>query len=421
MTVKKIPTEQKLEFALQSTAVSECTDDAWTGDDVESLDEDVIAEMQKDDEKPFHVEFVALYEGMSNNQRVYSKDAVKSCVDAMVGVNMYKGHIEPGSQSWKYRDPVGKVVSAKLAKVKIDGKEVLAAKGRAYITDADPKLRSDIKKKMAGNVSILGNARMVRQYGEKHKTVTRLHKPLKSVDFCNPGTGGLSQAGVTAVVSEMDAKEGETQTEPQDHEVTEMSKKLTKDELLAEYGTEVTELVGEQIGEQVKANATAKRELAEEKEKFVDEKKALEGEVAEMKTKVEASEKDASDWKAKFEQERDKRIEADVAVFATEHVAEMKGLEGANEKLIDLAAKRCKATVVDGDLDKSKTAYKDAIKGAMEEVSELAEMFGGEPSTDVSNKPTKKVANNKKGGKGKDASAFMSPELKKAHKERVGA
>ena len=138
--------QQQLDFKLESAVVSECTDDAsWAGDDVVRLDEAEVAEMTKSDSEPFHVEFVALYEGLSNNNRKYSKEAIETCVDAMVGVNMYKGHIEPGTSGWKYREPVGRIVAAKIGKINVDGKETLAAKGKAYITEADPKLRDDIK------------------------------------------------------------------------------------------------------------------------------------------------------------------------------------------------------------------------------------------------------------------------------------
>ena len=327
-----VPTDEHFDFELQSAAVSECADDsAWAGDDVVKLDDAEVAEIQAGDDKPFHVEFVALYEGLSRNNKVYGPDAIKSCVDAMIGVNMYKGHVEPGTASWKYREPVGRVVAAKLEKINVGGKDVLAAKGKAYITEGDPKLRSDIKKKMAGNVSILGNARMVRKFGETTKTVTEFHKPLKSVDFCNPDTGGLSHAGVTAVVSEMAATVTETETDPNatDHEDTKMAK-MTKAELLAEYKAEITELVGEQIEEQIQEIADGRRELATER---VDMKAKLEekdGEVAEMKTERDAAVTERDDYKAKFEQERDARIRAEVTAFAAEHVAAVLAI-GAGE------------------------------------------------------------------------------------------
>jgi len=415
--------EQKVEsfdFELQSTQISECIDAAWVGDKVVSLEDAEIAEITKDDEKPFYVEFVGLYEGMSNNERIYSKEAVKSCVDAMIGVNMYKGHIEPGSQSWKYREPVGRIVSAKLETIKVDGKSVLAAKGKAYITESEPKLRSDIKKKMAGNVSILGNARMVREYGQSHKTVTMMHKPLSSVDFCNPGTGGLSQAGVTAVVSEMDARTSEQETQ-KDHKETKMGK-LTKPELLKEYKSEITELVGEQIGEQISEIASAKKEIAQHKEDFKAEKETLVAEVSEMKSKNAELEKQLAEHKKQLEQERDARISADMSVFATECVAEMSSVEGADKNVIKLASKRVKPSIVEGDLEKSKAQFRIDMNSAVEEVAEMAKLFGnGKTPSEEDEKPTRKSANNPKAGTGKtDVTKFMSAGLAKAHKERVG-
>ena len=414
-------TELDLKFELQSSLIAEITNtDAWKGAGVVALDSAVVQEITAGDEKPFFIDFVAVYEGMSSNERVYGKEALDSCVDAMVGVNMYKGHQEPGTESWKYREPVGRIVAAKVEQITLpDGSKVMAAKGKAYITEADPKLRSDIKKRMAGSVSVLGNARMIRQANETKKTVTHFHKPLKSVDFCNPGTGGLSHAGVTAVVSEMAAQTTETEL----RENQDQNMKLTKPQLLTEYSTEITELVGEQIGQKVTEVANARRELAEEKEAFKDTKAKLEGEVAEMKTKVTAAEKVGTDWKAKFEAERDARIAADLKVFANEQIAEMKNLDGANEKHIDLALKRVgNIAVVEGDLEKSKTAFSAAFKEALEDVEELAaEMSGGSGGDDDDDeKPpsaTKKHKNNP-GKKSTALSRVLSPELKKQRTDR---
>lgn len=406
--MKSLENEQKLKFEIQSTAVSEITNDSgWQGEDVISLDNAVIQEIVADDEKPFYVEFTALYEGLSNNDRHYNQEAVKSCVDAMVGVNMYKGHEEPGTQSWKYREPVGRIVAAKLDEMELpDGKRVLAAKGKAYITEADPKLRSDIRKRMAGSVSILGSAKMVRQVNESTKTVTHLHKPLRSVDFCNPGTGGLSHAGVTAVVSEMAAETLDTEFKEQP------MGKLTKEELLTEYKTEITALVGEQIETQVQEIATGRREIAEARVKFDEQ-------ISEMTNKVKTAEADRDQWKAKYESERDARIKSDLVVFINAHVAEMKAAEGANAKHIDLALKRTPGTIVNGDLNESKTAFSAALKASLTEVEELAEMIGNAiKPVDAGDKPTKKHVENPGKKVGNALSRILSPNLAEARNKR---
>lgn len=413
--------QENIQFELLSTAVSECTDESgWTGEGVVSLSEQEVAEITSGDDKPFYVEFVALYEGLSNNQRNYSEDAVKTCVDAMVGVNMYKGHIEPGTQGWKYREPVGRIVSAKLDKITVDGKEVQAAKGRAYISEADVKLRADIKRKMAGSVSILGNAKLVSQYGDTVKTVVQMHKPLKSVDFCNPGSGGLSHAGVTAVVSEMDATVSESDTETRETEDQEMIKKLTKDELLAEYKQEITALVGEQIEDQIQEIASGRKEIAEQRVKLTQEKQTLEASVQEMTGKFTKSEKDVAEWKAKYEAERDARIASELGLFANEQVAEMISSGDHDKRVVELAAKRVKSQVVDGDLEKSKKHFTSQLKSAMEEVSEMAEMFGSKDDTEL---PTKKRDGNHddKGNKTKKLSRILSPELNESITKRTGA
>jgi len=415
--------ELKLELQCSSIGIAEIADDnaEWSEEGIVQIDAEQIAEITKGDDKPFFVEFVALYEGMSANSRNYTDDAVKSCVPAMIGVNMYKGHVEPGTANWKYREPVGRVVAAKLGRIDIPGRKgVLCAKGKAYITEADPKLRADIAKRMAGSVSILGNARSVRKLGDSKRDVIKLHKPLDSVDFCNPGTGGLKHAGVTAVVAEMSGQEIETVENIQETEKEKtMPTKLTREELLAQYAPEITALVGEQIDGQVAEINTGRRDLAQSKEDFKDEKTVLEGKVAEMTTKVTDLETKNADLQKLLDTERDARLGAELKVFADGHIAEMKNLDGANVKLIDMAAKDTSYDVIDGDLEKSKDTFKTALTGNLEKLGKIAEMFGG----DEGNKPNTQTKSHSKNPGKKDKSALsriMSPELAEAHTKRVG-
>lgn len=407
--------EQNIGFELLSHNVSEITDkDAWkVSDNVVALSDDVVQEMTKGDDDPFFVEFVGLYEGLSNNDRIYSATAVKSCVDAMVGVNMYKGHEEPGTQGWKYREPVGRIVAAREQMIDVEGKQVLAAVGKAYITDSDKKLRADIKKKMAGSVSILGNARMIRNGNETTRTVVHLKKPLKSVDFCNPGTGGLAHAGVTAVVSEMVV----TTIEPETVTEEKMTKKLTKEELLAEYKTEIMALVGEQSAAEIQEIANSSRELARQREQFKDEKDAITAEVAEMKNAVKAAQDDAASWKQRYETERDARVTADLKVYMAEQVAEMKAKAGNDARLVEVASKRVTVKVVDGDLEKSKTALRSSFDAAYAEVAELAEMVAGEGAQPARRSHTDNPPARKAGTK---LEAILATNLAESRAKRPG-
>lgn len=420
----------EIELRCSDIGIAEIDDSnaEWSGDDgIVQIEDEAIAEITKGDAKPFFVEIVALYEGMSSNERNYTDAAVKTCVDAMVGVNMYKGHVEPGTSSWKYREPVGRIVAAKLGRIDLpDRKGVLCAKGKAYITEADPKLRADIAKRMAGNVSILGNARSIRKLGDTKRDVIKLHKPLDSIDFCNPGTGGLTHAGVTAVVAEMSGKEVKTdeavQETQKEDKVTKMTK-LTKDELLTQYAPEITALVVEQVEGKVSEIAAGRREIAEQKEEFKDVKIELEGKVSEMATKVTTLEATNADLQKQLDDEHNARLSAELKVFADEEVAEMKKLDGANLMLIDMAAKKADMSVVDGNLDKSKIAYQGSLNDNLDELTKIAETFGGdEQSADVE---TRTRNHNTNHGKGKDKGAvinrFMSPDLAKARDERVGA
>lgn len=414
--------EELFDFSFLSTSVSECTDEGWDSDNVNSLSEGEIAEIKSKDSDPFHIELIALYEGMSNNNRFYGKEAVKSCSEAMPGVNMYLGHIEPGTAGWKYRPPVGKIIASKVEEIEINGKKVLAAKARAYIPQSEEKLRSDIQRRMAGNVSILGNARMVRKYGETVKTVKEFTKPLKSIDFCNPGTGGLAHAGVTAVVSEMTAEiiqEIEETTED-----TSMAK-LTKAQLLIEYKDEITELVGEQVEDKIKDVSAQRTEIAEQKQEFKQQKEELEGSVAEITKERDTAIAERDDWKNKYEAERSENIKAQLEVFAKEHIAEVGEMEGSDEKIIKLASKRCQAQVVDGDLDKSKAAFIETFKAAVEDVAEMAALFGGDnrPPKNEEDKKTKKVDNNRRvdDDDGNRLNSILSTSLAESFKKRATA
>lgn len=200
-------------------------------------------------------------------------------------------------------------------------------------------------------------------------------------------------------------------------------KRLTNDELLKEYETEISAIVGEQVGVRISEMATKDRELAEQKEEFKDKKIALETKVSEMTTKVGGLETENADLKKQLAEERDARLTAELQVYADEHISEMKKLDGANEKLIDLAVLEITLAVVDGDLGKSKTAYKNAFTGSLEKLVKIAEMFGGGDGGNGGNPPasTKKHSTNT-GKKGDSAlNRILNPELLEARNKRVGA
>lgn len=201
--------------------------------------------------------------------------------------------------------------------------------------------------------------------------------------------------------------------------------KLTKEELLAEYAPEITALVGEQIDHQVSEINANRREIAQQKEDFKDEKATLEGKVQEMTDEVATLKSQNDELQKQLNDERDARIGAELKVYADEQVAEMKKLDGANETLIDMAVGKTAVDVVDGDLNKSKLAFTAALKDSLDEVVKLAEMFGGgggggggEPNPVI-----RSHANNpnpaKKKGSGLEK--LMNPELAAARKKRVGA
>lgn len=396
--------EQTVNFVLETAKVAEIKSDAddWAGDGVQTIDSQLLAEMVEGDEKPFFVEFISLYEGVSGNDREYTREAVQSCVDAMIGVNMYKGHEEPGTASWRYREPVGRIVAARVAEVEIDGRRVQAAKGKAYITEADAKLRSDIKRGMAGPLSILGNARAVRELGKTRRTITHLHKPLKSIDFCNPGTNGMALAGVTAVVREMSG-----QIDPEENTM-----KLTKEQLLAEYSELVQEVVSEAVRTKVTEMATKEAELATAQQAVTAAKAAHDTQIAEMKQTIDTVTAERDTLKTQIAESEKRVMQAELDKFAVKHVAEMKAGE-TDDQIVEMAAAEVTASIVDGDLEKSKTAFKGALTKAVEKLVKISEMFGGQKPATAKDETRRHDGNQKSGKKTSKLSDLLSPELLK--------
>jgi len=394
--------DENFNFHVQVSSVSEISSDEWTGGGILTIDEAAIEEMTKDDEKPFFVEFVALYEGLSGNKNKYTEAAIKSCVKEMVGTNMYKGHVPPGGKDWMYREPVGKVISAKEATIVIDGKRVLAAKGKAYITDAEPKLRKDIKKGMAGPVSILGDARAIRHLTTGTREIVEIYS-LKSIDFCNPGTAGMKKAGVTAIVTEMS---GEPEIEKEDDKM----ERLTLKQLKEDYAEELKLLLAEMLEPKLNEFKSEFTKVEDDLKKSLEEKETS---IQEMQSKLDTLAKEKEEVEKKFEKEVHDRLEAELKVLASEIVEEMKKDENIDTKVIEIACKDIEPTLIDNDLEKSKEAFKDRIKKEVEKTSILVKEIIGENNYNPSTKGHSKNQNTKAKNKLEE---FLSPELRKAMK-----
>lgn len=390
--------------------VSEIKSDStvWSGEDVQQLDAAIVSEMIKGDENPYFVELTALHECISNNKSIYTPEAVKTCVDVMVGVNMYKGHQQPGTESWAYREPVGKIVAARLDTIEdASGKRVLAAKGKAYISEADPKLRSDIKKKLAGPVSILGDAKASRVLGAINRTITRITS-LKSIDFCNPGTGGIPSCGVTAVVSEM-ADTSVTGTEPTENKMA----KLTKEQLLTEYTTEITEIMGGRIDADMKLLADEKRAIHALKDEHATKLNELTAQVAEMKKLADDEKKRGNDLAAKLVTAEGKLLILEVEKHANAKVAEIRATNKYDARVIDLAVEGIAVSLVDNDLTKSQADYDTKFTKEVERLAKVAEMM--KPAGTQTTPRTKVTSGNPTPGNNFNdrMASILNPELAK--------
>ncbi len=410
-------TEERLKFILETDHISEISsegDSDWSGEGIHTMSTERIAEMTKGDEKPYFVEFTALYEGLSDNHRLYTKGAVESCAKAMLGVNMYKGHLQPGNEDWQYREPVGQVVATRTAVVEIEGRRVLVAKGKAYITTADAKLRGDIDRKMAGPLSILGDARSFRELGSNKRTITHIHKPLKSVDFCNPGTNGMALAGVTAVVREMS---GNDDPEPKEPTMSNETLRLSREQLLSDYTSEITSIVSEKLNDRISEMATQKQELSDKEVTFKIEKKELETKIAEMTTATATLTEECDAAKKEAGELKDKLILADLKVYAIDAIKEMSESDAHDDKLVALASSDLIPEVVENDLDKSKGAFLTRLKSAVERTEKVVEMTGGkiqDPSPTATHKGNRKGGTESKGGDDNKLTIndILSPDLK---------
>ena len=375
----------KFETINQTIAEIAKDDKGWDGDDVSRIEDRVIKEMIEGDKDPFFVEFIALHETLSENKNEYTEDSVKSCVEAMLGVNMYKGHEQPGTEDWKYREPVGQVIASKLTTIEVGGKRVLAAKGKAYITEADPKLRSDIRKKMAGPVSVLGNAKTVRDLQTGIKKVTKINS-LKSIDFCNPGTGGIKTCGVTAIVKEMSSAE----------DIEEQTMKLTKEQLVAEYGAEIKEIAAKYIDEDLKTVADEKKKVAEAQAALEKTKDEVSVKISEMQSLIDSEKKKIMDLQAALDSEKKLRLESELKVHVNAKISEMKSGK-IDSRIIDVALENIQANIVDLDIEKSKNDFNSRIDKEVERLNKISEMFSKKDPKEDSSDTTKK-SKNKDGG-----------------------
>ena len=383
--------ETAITFEAEITEIGCALDEkGWDGPDVKHFIEkegvpfeDTVSEITKGDDDPFFVNLLVAREGLGTGKpqpKYYTPEAIDDIVQLLPGIQGYKGHQRPGREDWEYRDPQMKILMSKPGTMKCPqtGKQIKVARAKAYVSRAAGTLRTNISEKMAGPISLRGKARLVNK-GDMLEVKRML--ALKHVDFCNPGTGGIPEAGVESVVSEMDNENGDD--ERRTSRMTDQNTRLNMSQLRVEYEAEIGEIGRNAVQE---ATPGSKAPLETEVAEMKAGRETAEKELGETKIKLEASEKKVKEQETEISEMRadNEKLEAKTSThdLKTHRDTVLKKL-GEDEKLStevqEMIGKRVDIAVLedDKDLAKSKAALDKGVKKAFEEVKEVIEMTGG--------------------------------------------
>ena len=194
------------------------------------VDPKLIKAVAGDDKNPQFVTINVAVEGVSKNNRLYTRDTIQSICD-QINAGMpdgNPGHIKEEDRPFSRPDPTTIWLGAAI-KVKDDGKAYLYAKG--YIMPEEHKLRSYLKRcKALGKnvaVSIYGKAKSA-AWSAKEKAYRLEGFMLESVDWARSKSEGMKNDGTLVLAAEMvgnkDPKEDDVNRE-------DVIKDLKKDEL----------------------------------------------------------------------------------------------------------------------------------------------------------------------------------------------
>jgi len=331
-----------------------------------SLPESVVAEMVKGDDEPFFAIMTFLKEGPGlgrPRKKNYRAPAVEAAARACPGTISYLGHVRPEDRETTYRTPQGRCVRS-WSEEAVDkaGRRIKVAKAKVYVSRESRTLRTHIQEGLAGPVSWVALvATSVDENGDLN--VDDVHEVL-SIDFCNPGTAGVGGAGVEKVVRE-------TKTEGT------MSARLSKDQLMAEYGAEIREVAREQADAARKPLEAQVSETRAAADKASTDLKAREAEVAEAKRAVEKASKEVADLRAE-----NAVLKRDVALAQLDKERDriVSEISEVSDEVREMLKKRVPTALVEGDdaaLTRSRAALAAKVEEAMEDLRVVAEMTGG--------------------------------------------
>jgi len=357
--------ENNIQLVVDVLEIFDVEDTTWESDRMWSLEDTEIAEMVKGDPDPFFILMDAARTGISKNMKNYTEKSIYNVAELVIGKQMYLGHQRPEDRAYEYRIPQGRVVESRVDKIiDNDGQEVYVTKAKAYVSREAKTLRTNIREKMAGPVSIDGVAVLEMNGDENIPDVVEITK-LRSVDFCNPGTEGIKEAGVKAIVSEMDSSDGEEQM-----------KKLTKSELLSQYEGEIREIASEKVDEVKKEYDTEIQEM--KKELSVKDLK-----IKELEKQVETTVQEMDQLKNDHVTVQNKLNTSKLEDFKREYIVKLDTTDEIREMLAE------KIEVVLGeDFDTSKETLQKNIDGKLSEIREIMDKVKTQ-KTSAGNPPKK--------------------------------
>jgi len=222
-----------------------------------------IAKLTEGDPAPYFVTVRAMKSGISENDFNYSSEIVKK-IQSQLPTYGHLGHLKDFQDlSYRFRDPVTIWLAGEIKG------DWLYVKG--YVPPEQDKLRKQIKLSLKANkpmaVSIHGLMKSLPAKGGKYRDV--IDYRLLSIDWANPGTEGITGAGVVQI-----SKEQKNQQKEDSMERAELIASLGMDDLKKERPDLVTAIQGEM----------ANTEQAKQKQKEIDDKiKSLEAENLNLK------------------------------------------------------------------------------------------------------------------------------------------
>lgn len=374
--------EHDIIFEAEIAEIGAALDD-WSGEGVHLLAERdrpfeaLISEMTDGDDDPFFVNLVIAREGLGRGKprpKFYTSKAIEDVGRLLPGVQGYLGHQRPGDRDFEYRPPQLKIVKSRVDTERDPrtGKAIRVARAKGYVSRRSADLRTHIREKMAGPISLQGRAVLVTK-GDRTEVTEMLS--LRCVDFCNPGTEGIAGAGVEDVVSEMEQSDGERSRR--------MAERLTRDQLQVEYGAEIREMIREGAERAVE---DAREALEAELSEMTTRATSLEGDLAvardrtgELEATLETRDREVVEMRGQIDGLRNREARRSLEDHRAAAIKKVAGEQRLSTQVQEMLSRRVPAVVLEGDEDlaRSRTAIDEGVGAALKEIQEIAEMSGG--------------------------------------------